>query len=401
MKQKTKTCLLRLTEKENSLLSAKSAILGTTKSELFRNSAFHFWNGKPNATRLLEEYQNSDDIQKSVIVDLLFEYYRRKGYPHNILSDVQSVREMKWIANSKSPLLENDHLQSNTLGLALPNYYHPHTVKVKCLKNYRSPYEQFINDDLFKDAIKRWMDLGKKPSASGLRRILRTRDRVRSVVNFKPVVAKFLYDLYCPNNGRILDPCAGYGGRLAGAISGNRNLFYHGIDPHGPTAVGNMQMASFFSKYFDMFGREWKFDFRFDLGCAEDVMPMLQEKYDLICTSPPYYDTEKYSNEPTQSYLKFPIYEKWVEGFLKVIIVESKRILNSGGHLVLNVKNYKKTPIADDTLRIADEIGFKLDRTFHQRMANNEYQRVNKDDPNFKGSINWHTEPIFVFQKKK
>lgn len=395
MKTKTNNCLLRLSDKENSLITFKSKLLGINKSKLFRESALAYWSDNFNAQEILELYQTSDDDVKEQLVSTVASYFRKHGYPYTDLSSAQLKKEMQKLSNTKCPLLEDNHLQMNTVGLALANHYHPHMVKVKCLSNYRSPYEQFADDELFRDAINRWMELGKRPDPSGLRRILRTRDGVRSVVNFKPAIAKYIYDVYCPVGGSVLDPCAGYSGRLAGCISTGRDLFYHGIDPDGRTATGNMCMAGFFMKQYDLCDREFRFRFRFDLGCAEDVMPGLGDNsYDCIFGSPPYWNIEKYSTCPNQSYLRYPKYDLWRDGFLRKVLVESVRVVRSGGFIIFNVKNYKKAPIADDLCSIMEELGLVLEKVYHMRLANSEFHRK-------EGKPTWHTEPIFVFRGTK
>ena len=390
---KTKTCLLRLTEHENSLLTAKSRVLGISKSKLFRDGAFIHWKkSEPNYGMLLELYKDGTPESRSMIVDLLFEYYRLMGYPHRILSPDELRQNMRTLSVTKNPLLDNDHLQSNTTGLAIANHFHHHMVKVRCLTNYRSPYDQFVNDELLRDSINRWMELEKKPSPSGLRRILRTRDKVRSVVNFKPAIAKYFYDNYCPHNGRALDPCAGYGGRLAGCIASNKGIAYQGIDPQGDTGVGNMRLASFYSQQREI-EREWRFGFDFTLGCAEDIMKDLPcESSDLIFTSPPFFDVEKYDTDPSQSYIRYPVYEEWKKNFLAELAKESSRIVRIGGHVIFNVKNYKSMTIADDLCDYCQESGLRLIKTYQMRLANSEYNRK-------EGQNNWHTEPIFVFKR--
>ncbi len=383
---RTNTCLLRLSQEEHTQLDFKSKLLGTTKSQLLRDGALSYWSNDLNPEKLLNLYQESDNETKQLLVSVIAEYYRKQGYPHNKLTSSQLLKEMTSLFNTKNPLLDNNHLQMNTTGLRLANHFHPHMVRVKCLTNYRSPYEQFEDDDLFRDAIDRWMKLGKKPNPSGLRRILRTRDGVRSVVNFKPAIAKYFYDVYVPEGGRVLDPCSGYSGRLSGCISSNRGISYHGIDPDGRTATGNMKMAGFFIN-------DWKFGFSFDLGCAEDIMPKLVESsYDLVFSSPPYFDVEKYSLSSSQSYLRYPEYGLWRDNFLRKILIESVRVVKGDGHVIFNVKNYKKCPIADDLCGIMEELGFVLKKKYEMRLANSEFHRRD-------GEITWHTEPIFVFSR--
>lgn len=393
---KNKTTLLRLSQYEDNLISNKANILGLDKSKLLRNAAFTYWNGSGlQEDDLLKRWQNGDENTKKLIVDLVFEHYRRTGYPHNTLTEDQLTKQMCSLVKTSNVLLSENRLQMNTFGLAIPNSFHPHMMKVKCRKNNLSPWELYQDDEKFKDAINRWMELNRKPTASGLRRILRTRDGVRSVVNFKPSIARYFYENYCVAGGRVLDPCAGFGGRLCGLISCSKGLIYHGIDPCGETAVGNVKMASFYSKQHDLMGRKWKFGFRFDLGCAEEILPEIaSESYDLVFTSPPYFDVEKYEeNNPMQSYIKFKTYNEWRDGFLKVVLKESVRVLKSGGYFVWNVKNCEGNLIADDSLEIMKNIdGVELVKTYKMMLANSEYHR--KKDKKIE-----RYEPVFVFRK--
>ena len=129
-------------------------------------------------------------------------------------------------------------------------------------------------------------------------------------------------------------------------------------------------MASFFSRQYDSFSnREWKFGFKFDLGCAEDVMLELEsDLYSLVFTSPPYWGTEQYSNDPNQSYLRHPAYSEWRDDFLFVLIRESQRVVKDGGYVIFNVKDYKNAPIATDLCKMGENLGLSLG---HPKLQNN------------------------------
>lgn len=394
--KKDLSVILRLPQREKTILDLKSDLLGTTKSQLLRDGAFSYWNQYDEqkwSDKVLKTYQNGDESTQKMLVDIIFEYYRIRGYPHRQFSSKELLHQMEKISSSKCPFLSDDHLQVNNVGVVLANYYHPHMWKVRCLTGYLSPAELYLNDERFKDAIKRWMDLGNKPNESGIRRILRTRDGTRSVVNFKPVIARYIYEKHANQNGRVLDPCAGYGGRLCGLISTGKNLFYHGIDPCPETIVGNCKMAAFYSRQYQIDGLRWPFRSRFDIGCAEDVMTELpSDDYDLIFSSPPYWKVELYDTLPTQSYIRYPDYDLWHDKFLSAVIEESYRVCRNNGYFIWNIKNYKKQKLADDSIDIAQKMGFKLVKTYKMRLANSEYHRQENRDK-------WHVEPILVFQK--
>ena len=256
----------------------------------------------------------------------------------------------------------------------------------------RTPKECYENDEYFKDAINREMEIGWSPNFSNTRRILRTRNKTRGATNFSPSFAKFIYDKYVPLDGKVLDPCAGFSSRLIGAIAANKNIFYHGIDPEGRTAVGDMKCAAFFKEQYDMFGhRVYNFKYKFDLGYAEEVMLDLKEnKYDLVFSSLPYFSLEDYSSDPGQSHHKYPEYLEWLEKFVYVIIDESKRILKKEGKLAINIKNVKQFKIADDILNYCKK-DWKIENIWKIDLPNNEFLR--------KGKNEGHVEPIFVFRK--
>jgi len=120
-------------------------------------------------------------------------------------------------------------------------------------------------------------------------------------------------------------------------------------------------------------------------------MPGLNDKYDLVFTSPPFFNTEIYNEDKNQSSNKFDKYKKWLDEFLFKIVDESHRLLNDSGHLVLNVKNLVYYKIADDLCNYCKK-DWELEKTYNMRLSNSEFSRKVGDT--------WHVEPIFVFKKK-
>lgn len=383
---KDSNILIRVSEKENKIIKLKSDLFNTKKSKLILSSCMNYWNNQTSDEsfkKLLSSYKTGTDGEKEIIIDLLFEYYNNIGFPYTVLSDEQKLNRMKRLENVKSPYLHNDELQQNTVSIELANCFHPHMEEVSySIGNLKSP--KYFFDTKLKDCIKTWLELGNTPNHSGIRRILRTRNGARGVSNFKPAIANYIYKNYCHTGGNALDPCSGFSGRLVGAISANKKINYTGIDPEPKTAIGNMQCASFFKEHYN-------FGFSFHLGCAEEEMLKMQKDYyDLIFTSPPYFNIENYSNSPCQSHHKFDSYSMWKSNFLETIITESKRILKQDGYFIINTKNYDNFPIADDLFSFAQKIGLKLKKTYQMRLANNEFNR---------SKSTFHHEPIFVFKK--
>jgi tRNA1(Val) A37 N6-methylase TrmN6 len=63
------------------------------------------------------------------------------------------------------------------------------------------------------------------------------------------------------------------------------------------------------------------------------------KKFDLIFSSPPYFNTEKYCNEETQSFKRYPTKLEWKNGFLKKLIEKSYQFLKTDSYFVINIAN--------------------------------------------------------------
>ncbi len=388
--------ILRIDERTHDLIKLKSVLFGQKKSRYIREASLGYLGEKPDNKifkKLLEKYEESDEEGKKQVVDILFEYYRRRGYPHYDFNDEKKIKIMNSLVKTQIKT-EGDKIKQNSVGINLANYFHPHMIEPAygLGKKLRTPKEVFENDDYFKDAINRAMEIGWSPNFSNIRRILKTRNKARGITNFSPSFARFIYEQYVPENGMVLDPCAGFASRLIGCIAANKNIFYHGIDPDGRTAVGNMECAAFFKEQYDMFGKRiYNFKYRFDLGYSEEVMLGLEKnEYDLVFSSLPYFSLEDYSSDPKQSHRRYPEYQEWLEKFVYVIIDESKRILKKEGKLAINIKNVKQFKIADDILSYCKK-GWKVEKIWKIDLPNNEFLRVGKNEG--------HSEPIFVFKK--
>lgn len=117
-------------------------------------------------------------------------------------------------------------------------------------------------------------------------------------------------------------------------------------------------------------------------------------KVDLIFTSPPYFNLERYSNEPTQSSVSFQKLDKWLEGFLFETLRRSIRCLKSGGHLALNVadnRTYSAEIIEPLIEFVTTKLGLQLQQVVPMLLS----LKPGKD----RESVGWgrKVEPILVF----
>lgn len=332
--------------------------------------------------------------QKSILADRLVDYFQEKGFPYYVLSEQERLTVLEQMYSFSSPALElpNCELQQNMLGLNLVNSFHPHMWSVPC-RDQRTPWEVFFDKKLLKKAILKRIKLSDTALKDfNLRKSLKVFSGVQAVSNFRPTVAKFIYDRYA--DGYVLDPCAGYSGRLLGAWTSQKVTHYSGVDPctetleNGWKAVRCLQedtltlkKTTFWENLYHSPGAYlWKQPF-------EDFYT--PQKFSLVFTSPPYYDTEKYSEESTQSYLRYPMPAQWRQGFLKPLIEKAHDMLYSKRFLVLNVAE----TMQDDVITLASPLFGEPVTVWHMRLSLILGNGRKKQESH-------KYEPILVFQKR-
>lgn len=198
---------------------------------------------------------------------------------------------------------------------------------------------------------------------------------VRAPTNFRPSLARAIVEAFSPEGGFVLDPCAGYGGRAAGTLSCGR--VYLGVDPH-PKASPSFEGLS------KDLGGELTF-----VNQPFEEFEGNPEEADLVFTSPPYFSVERYSDDSTQSWVRYKTWDSWVKGFLTPLASKSLAYLKPDGYFCVNTKDIREGknvfPIGGELVRIATGLGFNLESTLSIPLG-----RLGKD---------LREEPLFVFRK--
>lgn len=312
-------------------------------------------------------------VDEDRVVEQVFRYYRAHGFPYTELDDLGG--EFLKLKRTGS-VLDGDTITQSMLGLTIANHYHPEMMSVPC-RNCRTPMDVFNDDVLFRKAIRHRVRFARNLQPWGIRKAVCSLSRTQTVSNFRPSVAKTIYEHFKPS--LTVDFCAGWGGRLLGALASG--AAYVGIDPHGVAVTGNQRMVS------DLRGRFSFPEPTLIVACAEDVLGKGTYRPDLVFTSPPYFDAERYSNEPTQSYVRYPTLDAWYERFLSPCIVGSYRDLRPQGHLVLNVN----PDMMERTTQYALGAGFQHVRTWQMVLSRHQYNK--------KHNGLYRYEPVLVFRK--
>lgn len=168
---------------------------------------------------------------------------------------------------------------------------------------------------------------------------------------YRPQMSRLLCLKYKPKI--VLDPCAGWGGRMLGVVSTGAN--YIAFEPNTETFSELNKLAVFL-------GIQDKVKIICDdaLKMQDYNLPMV----DMVLTSPPYFDVEIYTNEKTQSINNTPTYESWVQNFLDPLIDLSNKHLKTDGVSCWNVGKVGKKNMLDDVIISHTKLGKKLYKSF-------------------------------------
>ena len=332
---------------------------------------------------------NIQNIDIEYGIDIIFKYYRKYGFPHYTIREEEKHEHMRKLKKfDVKTIFEDDKIIQTMHALRLAWSYFPHFWNVRCGNSKMSPMETYLDDDKFRATIrktwnwelKHWSNEDssepQKFHENRLRQSIKIYTGTQAVSNFRPTAAKCIYEMY-GGDGVVWDMSCGWGGRLLGALSSSNIKKYIGTEPASDTFEGLKKIQKDFS-YIDKKVELHK------LG-SEVFRP--KEKVDLCFTSPPYFDTEKYSDEDTQSYMKYPTEKEWIDGFLFLTLENCYESLKKNGYLLLNIANTTRGKnIENATLDIAKGFGLNHEKTLQLTLSSVM-------------GAGYKYEPIFVFKK--
>lgn len=238
-------------------------------------------------------------------------------------------------------------------------YHYQFNNLLKCKRQDGKTIYDIYNDkeqwDKLIDSTKK-RNRGGKTAAGNVFECFRI--NLGSIVMFKATTAKYLYQKY--NAASVLDPTAGWGGRMLGAWA--LNIDYTGIDT-------NINMVRAYDNMIHFLSNK-----TVEPNFLEIEMPKLNMiwqsaldvdfsklDYDFVLTSPPYVNLELYEHmEPWESDQKFyteffiPLWQKCIDNIKK------------SGHVCFNIspKMYEDAvsfglPVCDDEENLLQQMGQK------------------------------------------
>lgn len=132
---------------------------------------------------------------------------------------------------------------------------------------------------------------------------------------FDPVLAEIVYRWFCPPGGHVLDPWAG--GSVRGLVAAVLGLPYTGIELRAEQIAANEEQVT------PVLGEAPVTRPRWIEGDCLDMLPTADDA-DLIFGCPPYFDLERYSDDPRD--LSTMATEQFMTAYRRMIALAAERL---------------------------------------------------------------------------
>lgn len=185
-------------------------------------------------------------------------------------------------------------------------------------------YDLFCSKDILinKPYIKKFLDYHKDKNMNDEKIWHKTMQLYYGSINlFRPTVSGNLYTIFNPDC--VLDPTMGWGGRLIGAMATNVSR-YIGIDNNLNLKQPYNDMVALYKPL-----TKTKTTLIFEDALKIDYSVL---NYDMVLTSPPYYNLEKYGNNET-----YKTKEEWNRLFYIPLFRMTFDGMRVGGNYCLNI----------------------------------------------------------------
>jgi hypothetical protein len=164
---------------------------------------------------------------------------------------------------------------------------------------------------------------------------LQTSYNYKLATTFMPPYAKAIYEHF--NAKSVLDPCAGWGDRMVGAASSSLVERYVCFDPNTTLRPGYAALMKLFGhEVTELSAQKLQFSngfAQYALPFEEGALQLPDCSFDLVFTSPPFFDYEMYNPRNPQ----YGDEGNWIERFYKPLFIQACRLVKPGHHFAIHV----------------------------------------------------------------
>ena len=306
-----------------------------------------------HGTDIFVEYklESTTEERRQEIEDWLFNLMREKNeVPIQILDENAEIQDLISLSE-RSPedsydFEAGDYKTNSVCVTFLNKFFAKELCDIRKPNAPRTIEEGFHDDKVLRRVIKKALKYTN--DETGIFRWLILAGSCGNCSNYRPASAKALYEIFGKKeNCRVFDSSAGYGARMLGAHFATNVIEYLGIDPN--TAESAQEEIKYLDEKFPTGTKKQVLKMGSE-DFTPEAFPQYQNYFDLYFTSPPYFNTEQYSDSETQSYKKFPTYAGWCQGFLQATIDNACSALKIDGVFAMNI--FEKVPNIKEIIKL-------------------------------------------------
>jgi hypothetical protein len=350
----------------------------------------------PDLMKLTKErWSKENDTGKLQIEQEVFDIYRAIDVLPITYYSIDGCKEQIKTLRGRSPKIKDRKIPvGNTAGLGLSRFWFPNMQEATTAGSKTvSLHSRFNDDKKLRRAIKlcyKHRDEGEKTVLPiNIRRALELVSG-GTIQNFKPLNATAIWEYICPTMfGRVLDFSSGYGGRMLGAMTSGMRYHYTGIDPNTKTYNGLVALGDLIN---DVIGTEYEMH-----HCGSEDYNIIPDFFDAAFSSPPYFNLEIYSDEPTQCMNKYLDRTAWFEHYVEPTLIMLRKGLTHDGIYAVNIADYNvgknQFQIVDHWIEMSEKLGFKHEETVHMML------NVRPGVGNNKTQNGYKSEGVYIFRK--
>ena len=339
----------------------------------------------------------ADDAGRQVIQDEVFDIYRGINIVPITYYSLDGCRQaVNWLATRTKSVKNHQLGVGNNEGLTLGRFWFPGMMEAKWNDNATvSIKARFMHDNKLKRAIKlAYVHRDEGEDTAIPKNIRRALELVNggTIQNFKPMNARAIWEHICPVwRGRVLDFSSGYGGRMLGAMSSRLRFHYTGIDPNTRTCQGLEAMGKLLT--------EQNLGAGYSMNCVpSEEFDAEPGSYDAAFSSPPYFNLETYTDEPSQCMNRYTNLAAWFDGYVAPTLEMVHTGLATDGIYAVNIADYKngkeQFAIVDQWRVLSEKIGFEYCEQVNMIL------NVRPGVGNGKLEKAYKSEGVYIFRKR-
>lgn len=275
-------------------------------------------------------------------------------------------------------IYSSDHIEDKQ---SLTNYFIEDIRLISKNINFMS-YIEYTSTDAFIKANSSLPKMNNYDRYIAQRKIIEL-SGARDCATFPYVVTYSIYTLFKPK--RVLDMSSGWGDRLISSSLYGINT-YIGVDP-------NSELHPRYKQMIDMYAP--KKDYKMICKPFEDITDndIGIEPFDMMFSSPPYFTTERYSSDDTQSFNRYSNIDTWLKGFMYPSLDICYKHLKVGGILAFVLSDTRQ---GDKIVNFTQQV---LEYASTIKFTYLGYIPYLYEATSYNTKISKIVQPIWIFQK--